>query len=196
MGLAAQPLNQPIECADRKRNSAGRTRSDLRSARLAHAPDWQATFVFRLGYAERPRCLRRAGPMCASKTPRRFCDTSDDAGAAKAAAGRPHSPGGTRNVACQSGAWARRASAGPKRVPSCRVAHCVRAFDRLVQRLRGKPIVVAAKMQALQARPAAMALPISSRSRTEEDAEAGAFAAHRASYRASSDQQFVRPGRA
>ena len=54
MGLAAQPLNQPVECADRSAELGRKDEFGPMLARLAHAPDWQATFVFRLGYAERP----------------------------------------------------------------------------------------------------------------------------------------------
>jgi nitroreductase len=52
-GLAAQPLNQPVEMVDRDR-MLGRT--DVFGpalARLAGASGWEATFVFRLGYARR-----------------------------------------------------------------------------------------------------------------------------------------------
>jgi nitroreductase len=52
-GLAAQPLNQPVEMVDRDR-MLGRT--DVFGpalARLAAANGWEATFVFRLGYARR-----------------------------------------------------------------------------------------------------------------------------------------------
>jgi hypothetical protein len=54
MGIAAQPLNQPVECVDR---NAERGRSDEFAGaltRFARAPTWEATFVFRLGYAEHP----------------------------------------------------------------------------------------------------------------------------------------------
>ncbi len=54
MGLAAQPLNQPVECVDR---NAMLGRSDEFAAALtkfAQAPGWEATFCFRLGYGERP----------------------------------------------------------------------------------------------------------------------------------------------
>jgi hypothetical protein len=54
MGLAAQPLNQPVECVDRNA-MLGKSDEFARAlSRFAHAPDWEATFVFRLGYAERP----------------------------------------------------------------------------------------------------------------------------------------------
>jgi hypothetical protein len=54
MGLAAQPLNQPVECVDRNA-MLGRNDEFARAlSRFARAPDWEATFVFRLGYAEHP----------------------------------------------------------------------------------------------------------------------------------------------
>ena len=53
-GIAAQPLNQPVEWMDRcamlgKPDSFGPT-----LAKFANAPGWEPTFVFRLGTAERP----------------------------------------------------------------------------------------------------------------------------------------------
>lgn len=53
-GLAAQPLNQPVECVDRNAQ-LGRPdayQGDL--VNLAKAPGWQPTFAFRLGTAEKP----------------------------------------------------------------------------------------------------------------------------------------------
>lgn len=53
-GLAAQPLNQPVERADRD-EAIGRPDHFGRAlAGFAGDPRWQATFVFRLGVAERP----------------------------------------------------------------------------------------------------------------------------------------------
>ena len=53
-GLAAQPLNQPVERADRDR-ALGRPDDFGRElARFADEPGWEATFVFRLGVPERP----------------------------------------------------------------------------------------------------------------------------------------------
>ena len=56
-GLAAQPLNQPVECIDRDA-MLGRT-GDFGTALAGFtaAPGWEATFLFRLGVAE-----RAAGP--------------------------------------------------------------------------------------------------------------------------------------
>jgi nitroreductase len=54
MGIAAQPLNQPVECVDRNA-MLGRTDTYQNAlVRLAAAPGWQPTFTFRLGYAEKP----------------------------------------------------------------------------------------------------------------------------------------------
>jgi hypothetical protein len=60
-GLAAQPLNQPAEMIDRHQ-ALGRP-DEFRPALAAVSGmrDWQPTFVFRLGHAERtaPRSPRR-----------------------------------------------------------------------------------------------------------------------------------------
>ncbi len=54
LGLAAQPLNQPVECIDRN-VTLGRPDSFQGAlVKLAKAPGWQPTFVFRLGYAQKP----------------------------------------------------------------------------------------------------------------------------------------------
>ncbi|MGA7710514.1 MAG: hypothetical protein WCA81_01330 [Rhizomicrobium sp.] len=53
-GIAAQPMNQPMEMVDR---NAMLGRPDVfKSAlmKLAGSKDWEPTFVFRLGYAEHP----------------------------------------------------------------------------------------------------------------------------------------------
>ncbi len=53
-GLAAQPLNQPVERADRD-EALGRPDNFGRELeKFASEPGWQATFVFRLGIPERP----------------------------------------------------------------------------------------------------------------------------------------------
>lgn len=54
MGLAAQPLNQPVECVDRDAELGRNDTFADAMTRLARAPTWEATFAFRLGYAERP----------------------------------------------------------------------------------------------------------------------------------------------
>jgi nitroreductase len=54
VGLAAQPLNQPVECIDRN-EMLGRGDTYQRAlVNFAQAPECQPTFVFRLGYAEKP----------------------------------------------------------------------------------------------------------------------------------------------
>lgn len=52
-GLAAQPLNQPVEMVDRDRMLGRADVFGPALARLAAANGWEATFVFRLGYAGR-----------------------------------------------------------------------------------------------------------------------------------------------
>jgi len=54
MGLAAQPLNQPVECVDRNEQLGHGDEYAKALSGIARAPDWQATFTFRLGYAQRP----------------------------------------------------------------------------------------------------------------------------------------------
>ncbi len=53
-GLAAQPLNQPVECVDRNAQLARADTYQNDLLKLAKAPGWQPTFVFRLGQAEKP----------------------------------------------------------------------------------------------------------------------------------------------
>ena len=61
-GLAAQPLNQPVECIDRSAMIGKSDSFGPAIVKLAAAPGWEPTFVFRLGVAERPanRSPRRA----------------------------------------------------------------------------------------------------------------------------------------
>ena len=62
-GLAAQPLNQPVECIDRNAE-LGRTDTYQNAlVMLAEAPGWQPTFTFRLGYAEKPGPLSPRRPL-------------------------------------------------------------------------------------------------------------------------------------
>jgi hypothetical protein len=56
-GIAAQPLNQPVECMDRAAMLGRADRFGTALAKFAKAPGFEPTFVFRLGIAERP-----AGP--------------------------------------------------------------------------------------------------------------------------------------
>jgi nitroreductase len=60
-GLAAQPLNQPVEMVDRNQMLGRSDEFGPALAAFTHAPGWEPTFVFRLGYAERgaPRSPRR-----------------------------------------------------------------------------------------------------------------------------------------
>lgn len=63
LGIAAQPLNQAVECVDR---DAELGRPDTYQAALvkaAEAPGWQPTFTFRLGYAEKPAQLSPRRPL-------------------------------------------------------------------------------------------------------------------------------------
>ncbi len=61
-GLAAQPLNQPVECTDRSAMIGTNDSFGPAIVKLVAAPGWQPTFVFRLGVAEQPanRSPRRA----------------------------------------------------------------------------------------------------------------------------------------
>jgi nitroreductase len=52
-GLAAQPMNQPVEMVDRNAMLGRKDHFGPALAKLADMPGWEATFVFRLGYAER-----------------------------------------------------------------------------------------------------------------------------------------------
>jgi hypothetical protein len=60
-GIAAQPLNQPVEMVDRHHMLGKQDEFGPALASLARASGWESTFVFRLGYAEReaPRSPRR-----------------------------------------------------------------------------------------------------------------------------------------
>ncbi|MGO9024085.1 MAG: hypothetical protein ACLQIQ_07260 [Beijerinckiaceae bacterium] len=54
-GDAAQPLNQPVECIDRDAMLGSADSFRLAIAKFAEAADWEPTFTFRLGVAERAR---------------------------------------------------------------------------------------------------------------------------------------------
>ncbi|HWA89532.1 MAG TPA: hypothetical protein VG889_05815 [Rhizomicrobium sp.] len=54
MGLSAQPLNQPVECVDRNQQLGRGDEYAGALTKLARANAWEATFVFRLGYAKTP----------------------------------------------------------------------------------------------------------------------------------------------
>jgi nitroreductase len=51
-GLAAQPLNQPVECVDRAAMTDAADRFGPALQDLIGTKDWEATFVFRLGAAQ------------------------------------------------------------------------------------------------------------------------------------------------
>jgi nitroreductase len=65
MGIAAQPLNQPVECVDRNQERGRNDEFGNALADFARAPAWEATFVFRLGYAERPALPSPRRPLSA-----------------------------------------------------------------------------------------------------------------------------------
>jgi hypothetical protein len=65
MGIAAQPLNQPVECVDRNAERGRNDEFGPALTRFARAPTWEATFVFRLGYAERPALPSPRRPLSA-----------------------------------------------------------------------------------------------------------------------------------
>ncbi|HVV65255.1 MAG TPA: hypothetical protein VHC42_07285 [Rhizomicrobium sp.] len=52
LGLAAQPLNQPLECADRNEELGRRDEFVPALSEFAQAAGWEPTFLFRLGWAE------------------------------------------------------------------------------------------------------------------------------------------------
>jgi nitroreductase len=60
-GLAAQPLNQPVEMVDRNQMLGRSDEFGPALAAFMPVPGWEPTFVFRLGYADRsaPRSPRR-----------------------------------------------------------------------------------------------------------------------------------------
>ena len=51
-GLAAQPLNQPVECIDRDAMLGRANTFASAIAKFGDAPGWEPTFVFRLGVVE------------------------------------------------------------------------------------------------------------------------------------------------
>ena len=53
-GLAAQPLNQPVECIDRNQMLGSSDAFQKALVEFAQTPFWQPTFVFRMGVAEQP----------------------------------------------------------------------------------------------------------------------------------------------
>jgi len=53
-GMASQPLGQPLERADRERQLGQREKWTRKLQVLGPRPDWQPTFLFRLGYPTQP----------------------------------------------------------------------------------------------------------------------------------------------
>ncbi|HEY0302452.1 MAG TPA: hypothetical protein VGC36_14000, partial [Rhizomicrobium sp.] len=62
-GLAAQPLNHPVECVDRNAQLGRADTYQDALVTLAKAPGWQPTFAFRLGHAEKPAPLSPRRPL-------------------------------------------------------------------------------------------------------------------------------------
>ena len=54
LGIAAQPLNQPVECVDRNEMLGRPDAFQNALVKFADAQGWQPTFTFRLGCAEKP----------------------------------------------------------------------------------------------------------------------------------------------
>lgn len=67
-GIAAQPLNQPIEMIDRHHMLGRQDEFGPALAELAHATGWEPTFVFRLGYAEREALRSPRRPLADALT--------------------------------------------------------------------------------------------------------------------------------
>ncbi len=67
-GLVAQPLNQPVEVVDRERELDAPPHTAEALAELTGDPAWHPTFVFRMGYADRPARLSPRRPLQAVVT--------------------------------------------------------------------------------------------------------------------------------
>ncbi|MEI9931076.1 MAG: nitroreductase family protein [Rhizomicrobium sp.] len=65
MGLAAQPLNQPVECIDRAAQLGKSDEFADALKRFAKTQAWEATFCFRLGYAARETLPSPRRPLSA-----------------------------------------------------------------------------------------------------------------------------------
>ncbi|HTT99027.1 MAG TPA: hypothetical protein VMF58_13320 [Rhizomicrobium sp.] len=65
MGLAAQPLNQPVECVDRNAQLGRNDEFAPTLKRFAKSTDYEATFCFRLGYAEHEALPSARRPLSA-----------------------------------------------------------------------------------------------------------------------------------
>lgn len=62
LGLATQPINQPVETADREKQLGKEAKSEARLAALTRMPEWQPTFAFRAGMptVDAPESARRS----------------------------------------------------------------------------------------------------------------------------------------
>jgi nitroreductase len=65
MGIAAQPLNQPVECVDRDAELGRGDEFGPTLRKLARANAWEATFCFRLGYAKQKALPSPRRPLSA-----------------------------------------------------------------------------------------------------------------------------------
>jgi hypothetical protein len=63
LGLAAQPLNQPVECIDRNAMLGRPDTYQMALMKLAKTQGFEPTFVFRLGHAQRPALLSPRRPL-------------------------------------------------------------------------------------------------------------------------------------
>jgi hypothetical protein len=72
LGLAAQPLNQPVEMADRNLILGRQDFYKSALAALTEWKDWDPTFVFRLGYGERAANPSARRPLASAVRLRRF----------------------------------------------------------------------------------------------------------------------------
>jgi hypothetical protein len=63
LGLAAQPLNQPVEMVDRNQQLGRVDNFASEMQKLARANVWEATFSFRLGYAKEPALASPRRPL-------------------------------------------------------------------------------------------------------------------------------------
>ncbi|HEX4533148.1 MAG TPA: hypothetical protein VH000_02875, partial [Rhizomicrobium sp.] len=54
VNLSAQPMNQPMECVDRAQMLNRPDVFKAAVAKFAKLPDWEPTFIFRMGNAEHP----------------------------------------------------------------------------------------------------------------------------------------------
>ncbi len=63
LGMAMQPMNQPVEWNDRQQQLGAPLMAQKRLAELTGESDWLATFVFRAGFAANPAPLSPRRPL-------------------------------------------------------------------------------------------------------------------------------------